>query len=350
MDGFVTPDLRSAYAQAGAEFAPDGIPLHFGDQIGEYRAALEGAVVFDRSHEGRIDIAGRDRFDLLNRLSTNDMTSLAPGQGRPTIFTNPNGRVLDRIVVYNWTAETVLALTGPGRTGPVGNYLQGNIFFNDDVTLTSHLGTHHQFGLHGPNADAVVEALVPGAAGVDEMGCMLHNGVFAARAKTLAGSAWHVIVPKADALRTWQALREAGARPSGGMIYNVLRIRAGRPGTGFELNDRFIPLELGLWDEVSFTKGCYTGQEIIARMESRGQLAKTLVRLELADPLPPGTDLVSEGRRVGSVTSSVRSPEGDVFAIGVVKPAHADPDVHLSARDADVDVRILERLGVQPAP
>ncbi len=89
------------YQAQGATLANDGIPLHFGDQRREYRAALDAAVLMDRSHEGRFEISGRDRLDLMHRISTNDLLSLSDGAGRPTIFTNPNARILDRALVFN---------------------------------------------------------------------------------------------------------------------------------------------------------------------------------------------------------------------------------------------------------
>lgn len=352
----MTP-LKNVYIESGAELAPDGIPLHFGDLKAEYHAALNGAVLLDRSHEGRIVMTGRDRLDLLNRMSTNNFATMQPQEAKPTLFTTPNARLIDRIVVFNRNDDELLLLTGPGRGGAVQNYLQRNIFFNDDVKLRNLAEDSHQFTLHGPNAHAVMAALSPQAAEID----LLHgadvtlNGiaVFVGQLKPYIGSHWSLIVAKDHAADLWQAMMETGKahglHPAGGLTFHTLRIRAGKPGVGFELTGEYIPLELGLWDEVSFNKICYTGQEIIARMESRGKLARTIVRLELENFAKAGTELYHEGRSVGKVTSSVTSPDDEIFAIGIVKTAIAEAGTKVNiGRPEGETAQISGLLGVQP--
>src|SRR5690606_27230476 len=118
------------------------------------------------------------------------------------------------------------------------------------------------------------------------------------------------IAPVESADRVWTALLAAGAdhglQPAGSLTYNVLRIRAGRPGVGRELSADYLPLEVGLWDEISFNKGCYTGQEIIARMESRSRLAKTIVTLALDALVEAPAPISIDEREVGTLTSSVQ--------------------------------------------
>ncbi|GAB4526602.1 MAG: glycine cleavage T C-terminal barrel domain-containing protein [Anaerolineae bacterium] len=342
--------LHEAYLAAGAALASDGIPLHFGDLTQEYEAALHHAVVLDRSHEGRLYVVGRDRFELLNRMSTNNLMGMTAGQGVPTLFTNANARVIDRAVAYYENDERLLVITGPGRGNAVFDYLRRNIFFNDQVSVQQAEQTS-QFAVHGVQADAVMAALLPGSSDIPVFGA-LHgtlNGVsvFAVRMEPLIGAHWAVICAASDAAVVWRALVDAGAAPAGGLTYNTLRIRAGRPGTGRELTTDYIPLELGLWDEVSFNKGCYTGQEIIARMESRNKLARTLVRLELEVMVNAPADLFHEGKQAGTLTSSVTAPDGVIYAMGIVKVAHAEPGTLLVTAQGAV-VRVVELLGVQP--
>ncbi len=259
---------------AQAVLAADGIPLHYGDERREYHAALEAAVLMDRSHEGRFEIEGRDRLEVMHRISTNDLTSLQPGGGRPTIFTNANARILDRATIYN-RGERALVLTEPGRGEALRHYLQRNIFFNDEARLIDLSESTRQFVLHGSNADAIGLRLAPDLAPMHVTDRQIAGAkVVIMRDKPISGSHWRMVVPKEQADLVWDAILSLGAAdgliPAGSLTYGVLRIRAGRPGAGRELTTDYIPLELGLWDEVSFTKGCYTGQEIIARMESRG--------------------------------------------------------------------------------
>ena len=338
------------YRAQGAVLANDGIPLHFGDQRREYRAALDAAVLMDRSHEGRFSISGRDRLDLMHRISTNDLLSLSEGDARPTIFTNPNARILDRALVVN-RGDQALVIAEPGRGEPLRRYLQRNIFFNDDVQLHDLNGTTRQFVLHGAAASAVAEQFAPDLA---EFRCIdaqiAGSTVIVLRDQPLSGAHYRLIVPEAQAADVWAALLDLGAAsgliPAGSLTYNALRIRAGRPAVGHELTTDYLPLEVGLWDEISFTKGCYTGQEIVARMESRGRLAKVMLRLRLDAAVAAPAAISSAGREIGTLTSSVQTPDGENLAIGIVKVAAAQPGTAVSV--GDVSATLLDFAGSPP--
>lgn len=320
-------DLHTIQTAQGAAFAPDSIPLHFGDQLAEYRAALEAAVLLDRSHEARLLMTGSTAVDLLHRISTNDLNGIPVGIGRPTVLVNANARILDRIKVFRREAD-LLVLGEPGRGNPLRTYLQRNIFFGDDVQLKDLSAETKQFDLHGPQADEVIRHAAPEAAILEEFqgstATIAGADVYITRRKPVSAQRWTIVTPVEQAGKVWQALADAGARPAGSLIYNVLRVRAGLPSVGRELSEQFIPLEVGLWDEVSFTKGCYTGQEIIARMESRNRLAKTMVMLQPDAVISAPATIYAEGRQVGQLTSSVTAPDGELFALGVVKPDFAE--------------------------
>jgi aminomethyltransferase len=331
-----------------ATLAGDGIPLHFGDLSKEYHAALEAIVLMDRSHEGRFEISGRDRLEIPHRISTNDLTSLQMSEGRPTIFTNAIARILDRATIYN-RGETALVLTEPGRGEGLRRYLQRNIFFNDEARLNDLAPSTRQFVLHGAQADEIGARFAPELAPLHAADVQIAGvNVTVLRDKPICGGHWRLIVPNEAAEAVWNALLASGdVTPAGSLTYNVLRIRAGRPGAARELTTDYIPLELGLWDEVSFTKGCYTGQEIIARMESRGRLAKTLVTLRLGAMVEAPAKITLEGREVGTLTSSVQTPDGDVIGMGVVKLGAAVPGAALTIGEG-VTAEIKGLAGVQP--
>lgn len=344
--------MLNLHQQFGAILAPDGIPLHYGDQRAELDSARTGAILLDRSHEGRLILEGGDRLALLQRMTTNDVAALQPGQGCPTLFTNPNGRVIDRVMVYN-RGEDVLALAEPGRGDPLRAYLSRNIFFNDNVRLRDLGAETRMLAVQGPHADAVLDAVVPTSASAaalsGQSAAIAGVEVFIGRIKAVSELAWVIIAPNEGAPAVYRALAEAGARPAGSLTYNVLRIAAGRPGVGRELSADYIPLEIGLWDEVSFTKGCYTGQEILARMESRRRLAKTIVQLRLDAAIDAPAPLFAEsGRQVGTLTSSVSAPDGIHYGIGVVNLMAAQPGASLTAGEG-VRAAILQRAGVQRA-
>lgn len=344
--------LKERYQQQGARLAQDGIPLDFGDLAAEYEAALSGVVLLDRSHEGRVLVTGGQRYELLNRMSTNQMLNLAPDQGQPTLFTTPTARILERVMAYNRT-DGLLCVTLPGHGALFARYLQRNIFYNDDVQVQDVTSATHQFGLHGPQADDLMARLLPESVALPCLAGMMINlaqqTVYVARNKSLVGAHWLVICPIEGVVSIFEALQAAGARPSGSLLYNVLRIRAGVPGLP-ELNEEYIPLELGLWDEVSFYKGCYTGQEIIARMESRAKLARTLVRLHPEAPVQAPAALVTpEGQAVGTMTSAVAAPDGQLYAMAVVKTSLLSQGaLTVLVGESRTPARLGELLGAQP--
>jgi folate-binding protein YgfZ len=343
-------DLTTLQQSQGAQLAPDHIPLHFGDQAAEYDAALHDAVLLDRSHEARLAIYGSSALDILQRISTNDLSDLSVGEGRPTIFTNANARLLDRSAVFR-LPDHLLLLGEPGRGQALAAYLQRNIFFGDDARIVDLASVTHAFDLHGPEAATVIEQFNPDAAQCapwqSAEGKLDSNTFTITRRKPVVDQRWPLVVASEQAAALWAALSEAGARPAGSLTYNILRVRAGLPSIGRELSDHFIPLEIGLWDEVSFSKGCYTGQEIIARMESRSRLAKTMVTLQLDQALEAPAEIYDSQRSIGQLTSCVTAPDGEIFAIGLLKPDYAEAGQSVTIGDDRVPAQVKALAGAQ---
>lgn len=354
----VRDELKAVHTALGAVFAGDGIPLHYGDRAAEYDAALNAAVIMDRSHEGRLRLVGRDRLALPDRISTNTVDALQPNQLAPTLFLNPNARILDRASIYN-AGDSALMLTEPGRAEAVYNYLRRNIFYNDEMSLTDQTATTRQFVLIGTAAilaatmqSLSIADLQPfyGAdvsiAGVNAT--LIHDKSFPADPSI---QIWRLIVPADGAAAVWTAVLDAGKsvglRPAGSLTYHAMRVRSGRPGVNAELSSEYIPLEVGLWDEISFAKGCYTGQEIIARMDSRRRLARTIVRVRLDALVNTPSPVLFEGRAIGTLTSAAETPHGEKLGIAVVKLAHARPGMQVMIGDG-VSAVLIDRAGVQP--
>ncbi|MBK9125926.1 MAG: folate-binding protein YgfZ [Chloroflexi bacterium] len=346
--------LAAHHARWGAFVADDGIPQHYGSPYAEFEAAHRSSVVLDRSHEARLRVDGTDRLALIHRTSTNDVERLAAGSGRPTIFTNANGRVLERAEVYA-AADHAVLIGGPGRASALHHVIRSNVFFRDDIKVHDMASATAMFAVHGPRSADVLSGV-----GIDVSGLALFGHTSAqiaggpawiARAKPLTGDHLRVIVPAANALAAWDAIVSAAAEirglPAGSETYHILRVEAGVPAAGSELTDGFIPLELGLWDEVSFSKGCYTGQEIIARMESRGKLAKTIVTLALDAPVTAPADLLIGGKRAGTLTSLAITPDGQALGIGVLKPEFARAGVQVATPDGSTGT-VSGTPGVQP--
>ena len=312
------------------EIAGQAVPRRYGSAADEYAAAHNGAVAIWRNHEGRLRAVGRDRLDLLHRMSTNDLTSLAPGEARPTVLTTPIARIVDQLWVLN-RGETVLCLTGPGRATAVRRWLAGYIFYNDKVKFEDVSPGLGQFALFGPKAAAVAEALAPSAGALAENHILDDGDLLVWRGRPLAGDGFTVIAPSARLAGLWGQALAAGAVPAGEDAYQMLRLEAGQPGNP-ELTEDYIPLEANLWPAVDFQKGCYIGQEIIARMESRGKLARRLAGIRLAAPVSVGAEVsASEGRpTAGKVTSAGELPGYGPAALAYLKTAQADVGTKVS--------------------
>ena len=347
-------DLAPYHRDMGARLAPDGIPLDYGDLSAEYEAADRAAILLDRSHEGRILVSGDDRLSLINRMSTNDLSALPANDGRATVFTDANARILFRADCTH-RPEGLLLISEPGQGPSLANFLRRNIFFGDKAAVSDQSKATAQFALHGARADQIAFALDGRLRDLPAMGsrdCVVAGfSTILSRRKPLSGAHWSLICAADDAAAVHKKLLELGQplglRLAGSLVYNILRIRGGRPG-GRELSSDYIPLEVGLWDEISFSKGCYTGQEIIARMESRERVAKAMVKVNLSRLVSALAPLYYGGRAVGALTSSVEAPDGDVFALAVVKVSCCQPGTILDFEGGQAQARVADFAGVQP--
>ncbi|MFQ5399707.1 MAG: YgfZ/GcvT domain-containing protein [Anaerolineae bacterium] len=288
-----------------------------------YEAAHHAAVLVDRSELGMLKVTGETRLDLIHRMSTQAVADLASGQGAATILTTDIGRIIDRLILYV-AEKAVYVVTGENNADAIARYLMRFVFFQDDFHMQDISAETAVLAVYGPQAEARLTA-----AGLPAGELPLHHwrqaevaGVtaYVHRTDPIAGDGYFVTCEAADREVVWQQLLGAGLVPADEAMFELLRIEAGLPRFGRELTGDYIPLEANLWDDVSFTKGCYIGQEIIARMESRGRLAKKLVRLRLDAPVDAGVEITAGGRRVGVITSAAVGPNGPV-ALGYVKTA-----------------------------
>ena len=289
----------------------------------KYAAAQTGCVMIDASAWGRLKFTGKNRVDFLHRMSTNDLLPLKIGQGAGTVFTTPIARIIDRTVVYA-RADDVLLLTSRGNQARVAQWLRKYIFFNDDVQIKDVTDETGMISIYGATANDVIEQVIS----QDLSTLPLHHWqavqiasaeVMIVRADPVASGGFHLILDRAALAQVWQALLEVGVVPLSEDTYQVLRVEAGQPEFGHELGDEYIPLEANLWNDVSFKKGCYTGQEIIARMESRQKLAKRLTGLRFAESVTLPASLWIDDHEAGVVTSVVHSPALGWIGLGYLK-------------------------------
>ena len=305
-----------------------------------YQAACETAVLTNRSDLGMLIISGETRFDLLNRMSTQEVLPMPKGEGIATILTTDIGRIIDRLLLYP-TSNTIYALTSENNGDAIARYLMRFVFFQDDFQMQDISEGTVIFGLYGPQArEKAIQA------GFTDEDLPLHHWrqsqfgevtAYLHRTDPIHGGGYFVMGEAKDREALWQRLLDTGLTVADAAAYNFLRIEAGLPRFGHELTGDYIPLEANLWADVSFNKGCYIGQEIIARMESRGKLAKKLVRLTAAAPLETGATILASGKNAGTITSTAVGPNGAI-ALGYVKTAVLEANTELLVEDTAVQV------------
>ncbi len=300
-----------------------------------YSAAHEEAILVDRSYLGMIKIRGGTRLDLLHRMSTQQINGLQSGEGIATVLTTEIARIIDRLILYV-SSNTVYMLTSENNGDNIARYLSRFVFFNDDFQMEDVSGNTAVFGIYGPQAEAKIQS-----AGFTETGFPLHHWrqqhigeatAYLHRTDPLNGDGYFVMCQNKDRQAIWQHLVENGFVVADEAAFEMLRIEAGQPRFAHELSTDYIPLEADLWDDVSFSKGCYIGQEIIARMESRGKVAKKLVRLTAQETIPMDVAIRGNGKKAGTITSVAEGPMGFV-ALGFVKTAVLEQQTTLIVGD-----------------
>ncbi len=275
----------------------------------EYRALREGCGLVDRSWTGRLEILGADRLRFLNAYVTCDVKGLAVGEGAYGFFTNPQGRILADLVALIHEDRLWLQLP-PGVEEAMANHLRKYILA-DRVEVRS-LENVLPVSLVGPRA---AEAL--GAAGLPPPGDWRHvrstiHGTEVALQRTgwLGAEAYTLWTSAASAAHLVERLLEDPAvEPAGFDATEILRTEAGIPRFGLDFGRENFPQETGMEAAVSFTKGCYLGQEVVARIHYRGGVQKALrgLSFEGSPPPRPGTRLSFDGREAGTATTVVES-------------------------------------------
>ncbi|MFN2138313.1 MAG: YgfZ/GcvT domain-containing protein [Candidatus Promineifilaceae bacterium] len=311
-----------------------------------YQAGHQSAILVDRSDLGMLRIQGESRLDLIHRMSTQNVRGLQPGEGAATILTTDVGRMVDRLILYA-APDTVYALTGENNSDVIARYLMRFVFFNDDFHIQDISKQTAIFAVYGPRARHILGEEV----GFPEVDIPLHHwreaevgGVTAYLHRTdpINGDGYFVMCEMANRDALAGALRGAGLVEADDAAFDLLRIEAGQPRFGHEITGEYIPLEAGLWNDVSFNKGCYTGQEIIARMESRGKIAKQLVRLTVDTTMAEGQEIQTGTKTVGTITS-VAHADHRMIGIGYIKSAVLAEPAPLSV--AGQQLQILSSAG-----
>ncbi|HKS30337.1 MAG TPA: aminomethyltransferase family protein [Pyrinomonadaceae bacterium] len=347
--------LDEAHRRAGASMQEqDGwlMPASYGDVMAEYRAVREaGAGLIDLSSRGRIEVGGSEAVLFLNGLITNDVKALSDNAWMLAAFPNVQGRMLATARVLH-EGETFLfdteAVTREQIMKTLGRFTLAGDFSVRDVTNETAL-----VSVQGGTAGEVVRAVLGEEAASVERGRIVHaehegSQVSIMRATHTAEDGFDLFTSAEGSVPLWEALSKAGARPVGFDALELLRIEAGLPRYGIDIDETKVVLETGLDDAVSFTKGCYIGQEIIARIHFRGHVAKRLAGVlpDTEAEVRVGDKLRTvEGKEIGWITSAARSPRlNRMVALGYVKYDYLKPGTTLRviSNDAEIEAQVSE--------
>ena len=296
----------------------------------EYDALAKGIGLVERSHLGRLKVSGADAIDLLDRLSTNKLNDIRVGEIEGTVLTTNKGRIIDLLFVVRQD-DHLLVITGPETRQRVAEWIDFYTFIEDvevqDITdstaMLSVAGRKVKEALPQISDLPLSDAAQLTICGIDAL--VLHT--------EMAGIVgYDFIVPAGEAATLREALIDVGAVQVGSHATEILRIGYGVAEYGGELHEDYNPLEAGLKDYISFNKGCYIGQEVVARLNTYDKVQKHLMCLSLeaggAPELP--SPLMHDGRQVGTLTSAVEALDGDrTIGLGYVRKAHAQEGARL---------------------
>ena len=311
--------------------------MSFDDQ---YAAAHASAVFGPRDDLATITVTGADRRSFLHALFTNDIGALTPGTGTYSAYLTPQGRMISDMRVVE-TGDRILLGVQRNVAGALAGRLD-RLVFSEDVQVKDASDELAAVGVYGPDAGVVIERVAGIAVeGLTTEYTAVTSPLTLIRDHTFGLPGFEIWLrpDQCDQLR--RRLMDHGVVAANDDVFETLRIEAGRPRFGVDMSTDTIPLEAGIENRaISFTKGCYVGQEVIIRVMHRGhgRVARRLVRLVV----PPGTSLKSSDpifdgeRQIGEITSRAYSPRaGQVLAFGYVQRDYAEPGTRLGVAGSD---------------
>lgn len=337
--------LLELHRARGAELVEEGgwlLPARFGAPLDEYAAARSAAAIFDLCDHAAVRLTGPDRVSFLQGMVSNDVKNLAPGRGVYAAVLDVNGKILADVRILADEDSFILLLREPLKQKVIAHL--NRYLVADDVTIEDPEGRYGAVSLQGPHALLLLGAAAPRQ---DPPVHMVQHRMLrivgrearAVRATHTGEDGYDIFTEVGDLPAVVAELERAGAalsaRWAGSEAGEILRVEAGLPRYGVDMDEENILLETGLDQAVSFQKGCYLGQEVIERVHSRGHVNKKLAGLTLDGGTPARRgDRISIGdKEIGRVTSSVFSPKVNrVIALGYLQRDYLEPATDVAVR------------------
>jgi tRNA-modifying protein YgfZ len=335
--------LQDVTARAGAIFTEDAgwrVPAHFGDAAAEYAQVRSNAGLFDVSSRGKIELTGPEAAFFLHNLSTNDIKDLPIGAGCEAFLTTSKAKIVFHLYVYHLLlhdGRPALWLDIPAGTSEKLLQYLDHYVISEQVEFADRTREFAQMHLAGPRAHMILEkALLDDVPPLENLQHMMRTfGVsdtcHIRRHDLLGVPGYDIVCLAARAGNVWQMLTRAGAKPAGHEAYEILRVEAGTPALGVDMDETTFAPEVGrIAQTICYTKGCYLGQEPIVMARDRGQVNRLLLGIKLpGGPAPRNSLLYHDGKEIGRVTSSVVSPRLGAIGLAYIRRGSQEPGTAL---------------------
>lgn len=356
--------LYEIHLDLGAEFGSFygwELPRHYISSVEEYRSAKISNVVIDRACFGKLKIWGKDAIDFLNRISTNDLRGLTSGTGAGTVLTDEKGKMIDFMTLYvlkaNEDYQEILALLNYEAVEKVKSWFN-KLIIMDDVKFEDVTDEFMVLSVYGPDISDIIKSDFKvdhkHFLDVSKMplynfirGFMLDREMILARTDEFLIRGYNLILKSDAVVDIWKLLTSKKVTPIGYEIFEVLRIEAGVPAYGKEITQDYNPLEANLGKFVSLSKGCYIGQEVLARIDSYNKLQRRLVgfvieRGKTKSRIEEGAFIYAGDDEIGKLTSVAYSYGFQrIIALGYVKINYAVQGERVEIRFDDDELNAI---------
>jgi aminomethyltransferase len=327
------------HEKEGATLNRERVTLRYTSIDEEYWSVRKSVGIADLSHMGRLSIEGKDRVAFLNGLLSNDLSKAKENTGIHSVLLNSKGRVLADLYLHHETDRIVMD-TGEEPSSQVKQILD-QFIITEDVKIEDLNEKTVLLSVQGPESKQILKEMFK--MNIEDLGPLqnriLGPSLIIARDRTGQGG-YDILVPSDEAESVWQSFLLNGKHnllPVGTEALEILRLEAGLPKYGVDVDENTIVLEAGYQDAISFTKGCYMGQEVVARATHIGRVNRRLAQfyVEGKEHLPSGAKILANEGPVGLITSAAFSPGlGKTVALGYVGRDYASIGKELMVEDA----------------
>jgi folate-binding protein YgfZ len=304
----------------------------------DYVAARSRVALFNRSQRGQVELAGAEAVQFLHNLCTNDIAKLPPRHGCEIFLCNNKARIIGHGFAHRLLAEppTLVLDLDPGSGAKVAAHLN-HFIVSEQVEVVDRAGTVAQWHMAGPQAVAVLARVVTTPLeALSDLQHLIDGDLRVVRHDLLHLPGFDLVVPASQSEALRDRLVQAGAVIGTADTFDILRVEAGVPVDGIDMDAERFVVEVGRSAQaISYTKGCYLGQEPIVMARDRGHANRTLLGLEIEGPEPAAAaaKVTCDDQEVGQVTSSVMSPRiGSAIALAYIKRGSQEPGTAVSVR------------------